>query len=65
MGSVDGQRDQKSSTVEVPSSKSLKGDKDDSDWVPTIDTDIYNEAGGGRIEAEEIEKEDPNKQILV
>jgi|EP00945_MAST-04E_sp_MAST-4E-sp1_P002494 hypothetical protein len=36
------------------SSKDLKSNaKDDSDWVPTIDTDILNEAGGGRIVAED------------
>ena len=47
------------------SEKDLKTSaKDDSDWVPTIDTDIYNESGGGRIVAEE-EVVDSTAQIAV
>ena len=55
----------KSQKIKSTSIKSSKSDKDDSDWVPTIDTDIFNVTGGGRIETEEVVKEDANEQTLV
>ena len=56
---------EKSEKQDSPNTISSKSDKDDSDWVPTIDTDIFNAAGGGRIKAEEVAKEDTNEQTLV
>jgi hypothetical protein len=38
--------------------------KDDSDWTPTIDTDIFNEKGGGRLTTTAVDK-NANEQILV
>ena len=38
--------------------------KDDSDWTPTIDTDIFNEKGGGRLTTTAVDK-NANDQILV
>lgn len=38
--------------------------KDDSDWTPTIDTDIYNEKGGGRLTTT-AEDKNADQQILV
>ena len=46
------------------SNPSKDNPKDDSDWTPTIDTDIYNEKGGGRLTTK-AEDNNADQQILV